>query len=290
MSSEPFWNLLVDSSELVDALGRDDLRIVDVRASASAAAEPTLAIEREFAHSHLPGALHADLNRHLSDLSRAGEGRHPLPDSATFAATLGHWGITPQTQVVAYDAGDGSMAAARLWWMLRALGHRKVAVLDGGLASWRAAALPETGELAVPESVDAYPGRFSEAAIAPVEEVQRRLVDPEGWLLDARAGERFRGDVEPIDRVAGHVPGAVNRPLGLNVRDGRLRPVAELRAELQPLLGQYRPEQAVAMCGSGVTACHLILALELAGLSGVRLYPGSWSGWICDSLRPVATS
>ena len=243
-----------------------------------------------WALSHLPGAVHADLERDLSDHRRSGLGRHPLPEAAAFAQRLGQWGIGPAHTVVAYDAGDGSMAAARAWWMLKLLGHERVAVLDGGLAAWRAAGLPETGAVDAPPALPPYPVReFDPARIVDADAVLARLGEAPGWLLDARAGERFRGEVEPIDPVAGHVPGAINRPFALNLRDGRFRPAAELRAELEPLLHGRPPSQAVLMCGSGVTACHLLLAMEHAGLAGAKVYAGSWSGWISDRTRPLAT-
>ena len=295
----PPWTTLVDVDSLAAALDGGDLRVMDARAVASASATVRLVDARasladprsaagQFAAGHLPGAVHADLDRDLSDLRRQGHGRHPLPESAAFAATLGRWGIASDTQVVVYDAGDGSMAAARLWWLLRLIGHARVAVLDGGLAAWQQAGLPLATAAAEVPVLPAYPGHFDERAIVGVEEVSARLKHAPGWLLDARANERFRGEVEPLDPVAGHVPGAVNRPFALNVKDGRLRPADELRAELQPLIGTHDPSQVVVMCGSGVTACHLLLAMETAGLSGARVYAGSWSGWVSDRNRPVA--
>lgn len=280
------WTALVDVLALAAAIGDPALRIVDAR---FALAEPD-AGRQGYVESHLPGAVYADLNRDLSDPSRSSAlGRHPLPDSDAFVAALGRWGIAPGSQVVIYDAADGSMAAARLWWMLRLLGHRRVAVLDGGLAAWRAAGLPETASTAeVPAAVAAYPSRFDLAAVVASEDVLARLGQRPGWLLDARAGERFRGEVEPIDPVAGHVPGAVNRPLGLNLKDGRFRPAAELSAELLPLLQGTAPADVVVMCGSGITACHLLLALEVAGLAGARVYAASWSGWIDDRSHPFS--
>ncbi|WP_369944121.1 sulfurtransferase [Xanthomonas medicagonis] len=286
----PDWPCLVDAPTLAAALDHPDLRLVDARFAAAALADPQAAqaARQAYAQSHLPGAVYADLNEDLSDLSRPGLGRHPLPDADAFARTLGRWGIAPHTQVVVYDAGDGSMAAARLWWMLGLLGHRRVAVLDGGLAEWRRLGLPETDAAATPSPQPPYPGRFDAGRIAAAEDVAARLHEAPGWLLDARAGERFRGEVEPIDAVAGHVPGALNRPLGQNLRDGRLRPPQELRAELEPLLHGRDPREVVLMCGSGVTACHLLLAMEHAGLHGARVYAGSWSGWIADPSRPRA--
>ncbi|MFT4246725.1 MAG: sulfurtransferase [Pseudomonas sp.] len=283
--SFPTWDTLVDTAALAGAVGREDLRIVDARFALGA---PDWGRE-EYFHAHLPGSVHADLNKDLSDLGRSGEGRHPLPQWPLFAAKLGLWGIRPGTQVVVYDAGDGSMAAARLWWLLRVLGHRTVAVLDGGLAAWRAAGLPETD--AVPAIVDAgaYPSEPDLAAIVGADEVLARLSQPSGWLLDARAPERFGGAVEPIDPVAGHVPGAVNRPFALSLAEGRFKPAEHLRGELEAVLDGRAPRDMVLMCGSGVTACHLLLALETAGLQGARVYAGSWSGWIADRARPVET-
>ncbi len=293
----PPWTTLVDVDSLAAVLDGADVRVVDARATASGAvrlvdARASLADPRsvagQFAAGHLPGAVHADLDHDLSDLRRQGHGRHPLPESDAFAATLGRWGIAPDTQVVVYDAGDGSMAAARLWWLLRLIGHTQVAVLDGGLAAWQQAGLPLVTAVAEVAALPAYPGRFNERGIARVDELSARLEQAPGWLLDARASERFRGEVEPLDPVAGHVPGAVNRPFALNVKDGHLRPADELRAELQPLIGTHDPSQVVVMCGSGVTACHLLLAMEVAGLSGARVYADSWSGWVSDRSRPVA--
>ncbi|MFY0447730.1 sulfurtransferase [Xanthomonas codiaei] len=289
MSAEPNWTTLVDTATLAGALSHPQLRLLDARAAPPTAPDPDAA-RKAYAQGHLPGAHYVDLDHDLADLSRPGQGRHPLPHSADFASRLGAWGIAPESQVVVYDAGDGSMAAARAWWMLRLMGHRRVAVLDGGLAAWRAAGLAETTEPPALHAGPAYPGSFDADAVVEAEQIQARLQQAPGWLLDARAGERFRGEVEPIDPVAGHVPGALSRPLGLSLRDGRFKPAEELRAELSALLGTYRPEQAVVMCGSGVTACHLLLALEVAGLSGARVYAGSWGGWLQDPSRPVATA
>lgn len=291
---------LIDVTALAQALDDGATRLMDARATASAA--PTLRVVDArfsladpqsgaalYAQGHLPGALYADLNRDLSDPGRTGHGRHPLPDSDAFAARLGAWGIGPETEVVVYDAGDGSMAAARLWWLLRLIGHAQVRVLDGGFAAWQAAGLPVTAALPQVTPLPPYPGQFDRRQIASVEEVQARLKHAPGWLIDARAGERFRGEVEPLDPVAGHVPGAVNRPFALNVHEGRLRPAEDLRAALQPLIGTHAPDEVVLMCGSGVTACHLLLAMDAAGLEGARIYADSWSGWVSDASRPVAT-
>ena len=292
------WTTVVDVASLQAGLTQEGVRLVDARATPGTAlrivdarfslADPQSGAA-QFAAGHLPGAVHADLDRDLSDKSTTGHGRHPLPDSDVFAATLGRWGIGPDTQVVVYDGAEGSMAAARLWWLLRLMGHRQVAVLDGGAAAWQRAGLPLVTDAVAPEPLPPYPGRLDVTQVASADEVAARLKHSPGWLVDARANERFRGEVEPLDPIAGHVPGAVNRPFALNVVDGHLRPAEELRAELQQVIGQHEPSQVVLMCGSGVTACHLLLAMESAGLGGARIYPDSWSGWISDEGRPVAT-
>ena len=277
------WTTLVSAEELTAALGRDDLVVFDTRHSL-AAPEAGEAAWRE---AHIPGAFYAHLDRELSDHRKAHAGRHPWPDDADFTAALGRWGVTPRHQVVVYDAGDGALAAARMWCMLRMLGHERVAVLDGGLTRWQSLGLATDAD--VPEATPAppYPAAFDWSRLLDAQQVQAHL-DAGGVLLDARAAERFRGEVEPIDRVAGHVPGAINRPYALNMRDGRFRPADELAREFTTLLQGRSPSDVVAMCGSGVTACHLLLALEHAGLKGGRLFTGSWSGWIDDPSRPIA--
>jgi thiosulfate/3-mercaptopyruvate sulfurtransferase len=280
------WTTLVGVDDLAAHLGQPGLVLVDCRNVAGGA--DTGAGRAAWRQAHLPGAGHAHLDEDLSDKRKpASEGRHPLPDEAAFAAVLGRLGIGPGDQVVAYDAGDGAMAAARLWWLLRLWGHRRVAVLDGGLAAWQARGLPLDDRLPAPKPP--YAGRFDPAGIAGTAEVQARLGEPAGWLLDARAPERFRGEVEPLDPVAGHIPGARNRPFQANLADGRFRPAAELRAGFEALLAGRAPGEVVLSCGSGVTACHNLLAMEHAGLSGARVYAPSWSGWVSDRNRPVAT-
>jgi thiosulfate/3-mercaptopyruvate sulfurtransferase len=283
--NEPMhWTTLVEAEELAPLLGHPRLALIDARV---ALADPTQG-EREYHAGHLPDAVYAHLGRDLSDHRRQGHGRHPLPEAKDFCARLGGWGITPEHQVVVYDARDGTMAASRAWFMLRLLGHKRVAVLDGGYARWVQLGLPVSTDIVRP-----LPGQYEASFdLARIVETAELLnpADPQAPLLiDARAAERFRGDVEPLDRVAGHVPGAVNRPLGLNLQgDGRFRPVAELAEAYRILLDGRAPERVALMCGSGVTACHNLLAMEHAGLRGARLYADSWSGWISDPSRPVA--
>ncbi len=277
------WQSLVPVEALAAALGRADLVVLDARSSL---ADPA-ACERAHGQSHIPGARFADLDRDLSDHQRAG-GRHPWPGAADFTAKLGAWGITPQHQVVIYDVGDGALSAARAWFLLRALGHRDVAVLDGGWTRWTAAGLPM--EAGVPPAARAtvYAATFDGDRLLDAAQVQAHLAAG-GLLIDARAAERFRGEVEPMDRVAGHVPGAFNRPYAQNLEDGRFKPAARLRQEFESVLNGRDPREVVVMCGSGVTACHHLLAMAHAGLPGAKLFTGSWSGWIEDPSRPVAT-
>jgi thiosulfate/3-mercaptopyruvate sulfurtransferase len=278
------WTTLVSTDELAAHLDDPQLRILDARF----ALNDKIAGIRGYSEGHLPGAQFADLDQDLSDLNKAGQGRHPLPDEEVFARKLGLWGIGPRHQVVVYDGGDGSMAAARAWWLLKLLGHERVAVLDGGLAAWQAAGLPVTREVRVNAEEEPYPAKFDRSRIVRTGAVCERLDEDSGWLVDARAAERFRGEVEPIDPVAGHIPGALNRPFLDNMREGRFKPAGELRGELASLLGNRDPADTVLMCGSGVTACHLLLAFEHAGLHGAKVYADSWSGWIADPSRPVA--
>ena len=236
---------------------------------------------------HIPGAQFASLDHDLADHARgpggAFRGRHPLPDPDVFVETLRRWGINDDSQVVAYDA-QGGMFAARLWWMLRWAGHEAVAVLDGGLAAWTAQGMPLS----------------TEPATRPRGNLQRRaalvrsvgaddiLTQPSLTVLDARAPDRFRGENETLDPVGGHIPGAKNRFFKDNLQaDGRFKPGTQLRQELGALVAS--PASAVMQCGSGVTACHNLLALEVAGMPGAALYPGSWSEWCSDPGRPVAT-
>ncbi len=237
---------------------------------------------------HVPGARYAHLDRDLSSPVTAVSGRHPLPDPAVFAETLGRWGVDGTKQVVAYDENSGPFAA-RLWWLLRWLGHPAVAVLDGGLAKWRRAGLPLTAALPEAQSTVFAP-RPDDRAWVSSAFVMQHLSQGDYTLVDARAVERYAGEAETLDTVAGHVPGAVNRPFTGNLdAGGCLLPAADLRQAFQGLAGGVPPARVIHMCGSGVTACHNLLAMEVADLPGARLYAGSWSEWVRDRARPVAT-
>ncbi len=238
---------------------------------------------------HIPGARYANLDRDLARRPRTGEGRHPLPEPAIFAATLESWGVSNDSNVVVYDDQGGAIAA-RLWWMLRWVGHESVVLLDGGLSSWVAAKLPLSTELP-----DVVPGKYRvdvvhDDWVVGTEELLANLGGP-FRLLDARSRARFEGLEEPIDPVAGHIPGATSYPFDANLDEqGRiLGDEALLEMVMASMAGGESTAPRIAMCGSGVTACHLILALEEAGLGNTRLYAGSWSEWIRDSERPVAT-
>jgi thiosulfate/3-mercaptopyruvate sulfurtransferase len=276
------YTTLVDAATLRAHLDDPSWRVVDVRHQLADPAQG----ERAYAEGHIPGAFFLHCDRDLSGPPSGSNGRHPLPDPLRLAARLGEIGVGPQTQVVAYDDAQG-MIAGRLWWLLRWLGHDRVALLDGGLQAWQDAGGILTDILPTPQAKIFLRG----AGIAPVgaDYVLERLETPQMHLVDARSPDRFRGENETLDPVGGHIPGAVNRFFRDNLQaDGRFKPAAQLRAEWLALLAGALPEQVVHQCGSGVSACQSILAMEIAGLPGSRLYAGSWSEWCADRGRPVA--
>ena len=277
------FTTLISSDSLAENLADPKWVIMDCR---FVLAEPA-AGERSYRQSHIPAACYAHLERDLSSPVRAGSGRHPLPDREKLTAKLGAWGVSPASQVVVYDDNNGAIAA-RLWWLLRLLGHTNVALLDGCWGQWLKEGRPVTTDM--PQSRQSmFVARPPLASWMSSLEVQDALLHQAIQLLDARAPERFRGELEPIDKVAGHVPSAMNRPLQDNLAaDGRFLPAGELRRQFIALVGHVAPGQVVHMCGSGVTACHNLLAMEHAGLNGSGLYAGSWSEWIRDPNRPVA--
>jgi thiosulfate/3-mercaptopyruvate sulfurtransferase len=275
---------LVDAPILLAGIGDPDLRLFDCRFSLT---DPE-AGRRAYAENHLPGAAYADLDVHLSSRIRPNTGRHPLPDPARLAAWLGDCGATPRTRVVVYDDVGGGFAV-RLWWLLRWIGHDRVALLDGGLQAWIAAGGALTREVPRHEPGELI-ARPDDTRWITTEALAAALNADRLTLIDARAPERFRGDSEPIDPVAGHIPGAINLPLTDNLdADGRFLSADRLRERFTRSIGQAQPSSVVHSCGSGVNACHNLLAMELAGLQGSRLYAGSWSEWIRSPERPVAT-
>ena len=277
------FRTLISTAALAERVAAPDVVIVDLRHDLS---RPDAWGEAQYRAAHLLGAVFVHVDRDLSATKTGRNGRHPLPPIEACAALFGRIGIDATKQVVAYDQNSGAYAS-RLWWMLRWLGHEAVAVLDGGFELWvregRAVSTdvprPRAGEFVVRGT----------AATVDAEAVQANLGTGNLLVVDARSADRFRGDAEPLDPVAGHIPGAVNRPFGSNLGTaGTFRPAADLRAEFDALLGGRAPATVVHQCGSGITACHNVLAMEIAGLTGARLYPGSWSEWCADPARPVA--
>jgi len=278
------FTTLIDAAALASQLDREDLAIFDCRFELG---NPAWG-EGEFARGHIPGAQYLHLDRDLSGPITPRTGRHPLPDPREFARRIAALGAGAGMQLIACDQGIGAYAA-RFWWMARWIGLRSVAVLDGGIAAWRAAGLPLETQVRAPRGRE-LPVTVSANAVvesADLEELRQR---PGNLLVDARGADRFAGRNETIDPVAGHVPGARNMPFAGNLdADGKFLPAGKLRRRWTALLGSQPPSSLIAMCGSGVTACQNLLALEHAGLTGARLYAGSWSEWIRDPRRPVAT-
>lgn len=276
------YTTLIEPPDLLPHLSDGEWVVVDCRFDLADPAAGT----RLYAAAHIPGARYAHLNEDLSGPLTPASGRHPLPDPERFAHRLGSWGIEHSSQVVAYDEASGAIAA-RLWWMLRWVGHRRVAVLNGGLRAWLTAGYPVSDQIPAVRPT-AFAARVDPGAILDVDQVADGLAARTIVLVDARAADRFAGRNETLDAVAGHVPGARNHPFLTNLDAARrfLAP-AELRSAWRPTLAGAPGERVVCMCGSGVTACHDLLALEIAGIPGARLYPGSWSEWIRDERRPV---
>jgi thiosulfate/3-mercaptopyruvate sulfurtransferase len=277
------YTTLIQPADLARSLAEENVAILDCRHELG---KPEWS-DQAYAEGHIPGAVQAHLDRDLSAAVGPQTGRHPLPEIAKLTETFSRWGIDDNAQVVAYDQGHGAYGA-RARWLLRWLGHANVAVLDGGFAAWQAAGLPVSREPASRKR-RTFVARPNDAAFVTAAQVQQALARNAIALVDARAADRFAGENETIDPVAGHVPGATNRPFTRNLdASGRFLAADELRRQWTRHLGARSPAEVVAMCGSGVTACHNLLALELAGMAGAKLYAGSWSEWIRDPTRPVA--
>ncbi|MGI9304057.1 MAG: sulfurtransferase [Gammaproteobacteria bacterium] len=275
---------LVDREAVEAHLGDAGWRLFDCRFNLMDVDEGRRAWEQ----GHLPGALYAHLDKDLAGPITATTGRHPLPDWQAFAERLRSWGLRESDQVVVYDDGPGAVAA-RLWWMLRHIGHRGVAVMDGGFKRWQEEHRPLNGE-APRFSRSTYNIRqVGDVGLVASGDVLGSLGTDKMQILDARSAARYRGEAEPLDAVAGHIPGAWNRPFTENLNaQGNFLPAEMLKARFQDLLGAKLASEVVHSCGSGVTACHNLLAMEHAGLNGSQLYAGSWSEWITDPLRPVS--
>ena len=278
---------LIDAATLRDHLADPEWVVIDCRFQLDLPASGHAA----YREGHIPGAHYASLDHDLSAPASPEGGRHPLPDVRSWSARLSTWGIGADTQVIAYD-DQGGVYASRLWWMLRWIGHTRVAVLDGGMRAWVAANGPVSIEQPVRRThTDEL--RVAEVLYPVTTPVVAAFVEGRGEpliVIDARGPKRYRGEEEPFDRIGGHVPGALNRPFSGNLADdGCFLSAARLRASFQASLSRFSPPQVVHMCGSGVSACHNLLAMEHAGLTGSRLYVGSWSAWCSDPQRPVAT-
>jgi len=279
------WKLLTSAEELFAANENADLRIVDCRFELL---QPEAGRDK-YLHEHIPGAVYADLDKDLAAPITAGSGRHPLPDVAVLASTFGRLGISADTQVVVYDDSSGAVAA-RAWWLLRWLGHERVSVLEGGIKRWRDLGLTlEKGDVSVkPQAFVPAPRQELILETQEIVDAGRSCADLQ--LVDARDASRFSGEAEPIDTVAGHIPGAINLPFSASLNDdGSWKGGAELRRIWADLLGDGSRAPWSVMCGSGVTACHLIISGLIAGFEEPRLYVGSWSEWIRDPARTVAT-
>jgi thiosulfate/3-mercaptopyruvate sulfurtransferase len=274
---------LISTDDLAARIGAPDLVVCDARHDLT---QPDAWGETQYREGHIPGALFVHLDRDLSARKSGTNGRHPLPSPETAAVLFGRLGIAEGKQVVAYDQGSGAFAA-RLWWMLRWLGFDAVAVLDGGYAKWTAESHPVSTEIPTPVTEEFVIRRVTPTVNASG--VMASLARRGLLLIDARAPERFRGETEPLDPVAGHIPGARNRSYTQNLNsDGTFKHAAFLRAEFGAVLDGASEETVVHQCGSGVTACHNVLAMEIAGYKPTRLYPGSWSEWVADPARPIA--
>ena len=276
--------MLIAATTLRQNLSRSDWVVFDCRHDLADSRRGA----RVYREGHLPGAYFAPVETELSGVKTGANGRHPLPDAAAFAAFLNAHGVTAETQIVAYD-DVGGQYAARLWWLARWLGLTRVAVLDGGLPKWIAEGNPLSIEMPTPRPTGCVIARPDATRVRSAADVLAGTVNGSRCVVDARAPERFRGEVEPIDPVAGHIPTALNRFFKSNLQAGlTMRAPAELRREFEVMLGGWRPDQVIHQCGSGVTACVNMLAMEHAGLGGSALYVGSWSEWIADPARPIA--
>lgn len=283
MNATPRFATPIISVLQLQALAANDYILIDARSGPQAASQ--------YEAGHLPNALHIDLDRDLSqkteDASRGG--RHPLPTLTHFAALLGQLGITPESTVVVYDDKSGANAAARFWWMLRAVGHIDVYVLDGGLQAAQAAGIPLSPEVVQPKETDPYPVTKWQLPTVSIDTVEAVSTDPAYVVIDVRDAYRYRGESEPIDLIAGHIPGAINIPFTQNLdTQNHFLPKEALAKIYKAAIGERPMDQVIMHCGSGVTACHTLLALEQAGMPGARLYVGSWSEWSRTG-RPIAT-
>lgn len=272
---------LIEAGDAIQLINNPNVVFIDARSGADAA--------KRFATGHISGAVHADLDKDLSAVKQnaAEGGRHPLPPLSAFLQWLGNAGIEPASRVIIYDDKAGANAAARCWWMLRAVGHQQVQVVSGGLQALEAAGVVLSDTTSATKIKPAYPASDWQMPVATIEEVTVAAADPDKLVIDVREAYRYRGESEPIDLVAGHIPGAVNQPYMGNLdAAGKFQATEQLQEIYEPLVENKK--EVIVHCGSGVTACHTLLALEQAGITGARLYVGSWSEWSRND-KPVAT-
>ncbi|HEX7556347.1 MAG TPA: sulfurtransferase [Leptolinea sp.] len=276
---------IIEMDELKNQLSDESLRIIDCRFSLQ---DVTWGFH-SYELSHIIGATYADLNKNLSSKIGSKTGRHPLPFENDFVAFIQESGISNHSHVVAYDEASGSMAASRLWWLLRAYGMQNVQVLNGSFSDWVAMGYPVASQK-THYSHGSFKGKLNPDWIVDAAAVNKARIDSDKILIDARSHDRFIGQNEVIDNVAGHIPGAVNRPVLDNLAaNKKLKPAFELKADFLALIGDINPENVILYCGSGATACFNHLAMEIARLHGAKIYPGSWSEWITDPSHKIAT-
>lgn len=275
---------IIHAEDVMYHLQKHDAVLIDARGGADA--------YQRYIAGHAAGAHFVDLETQLSEKTgnAAQGGRHPLPDMKNFGVLLGTLGISPDTFVVVYDDKGGANAAARFWWMLKAIGHKNVRVVSGGLDALSKAGIPVTSDIPeAPAHATRYPVQESMLPVVDIATVKKAVKDPDYLVIDVREGYRYRGESEPIDQVAGHIPGAVNIPYIANLGvDGKFLPGSELAARYKEAIGTRKPEHVIVHCGSGVTACHTLLAMKEAGIEGPKLYVGSWSEWSRND-HPIAT-
>ena len=274
---------VIKPQELIQLKGKKEMVLIDARSGPDA--------KEKYQAEHLDGALYVDLEEELAHKKSnpADGGRHPLPDVSEFAEVLGRLGIKPESHVVVYDDKNGANAAARFWWMLKAMGHSQVQVLDGGYNAAVTAGIPTSSKTETPAPYPAYPTSGWKLPTISIDEVEKIRQDADFLVIDVREPERFRGEREPIDLVAGHIPGAVNIPFSTNLdQNGAFLSPEDLNAKYTAAIGNRKPENVVVHCGSGVTACHTLLAMDQAGIKIPKLYVGSWSEWSRNA-RPMAT-
>ena len=279
------YKTIISAKNLIKNLHNSDFKIFDCRCDIKDSAYGLDA----YNDGHIPGAIFVDVDLDLASEKTSTSGRHPLPNPEIIAEKLSKWGVSDNTQAVIYDDAGGAFAS-RMWWILRWLGHENAAVLDGGMGSFLSLGQKLTAEHTEITSSQFNP-RIHDNMHVVIEEVEKIQYQLDKVLIDARSTERYLGIKDPVDDIYGHVPGALSSPLGLNLdKNGFFRTSDELKLHFSKLLGEIRPENTVSMCGSGITACHNLLAMEIAGLSGARLYVGSWSEWITNPKRPIAKS